>query len=348
MGTAVERRGNGAGLVSRRRRRVELPGRAARRAGDRHHRAGDDRELGDPDQTLRSVTTVFAAQVQAGPGGDRRDGAAARPLDVAAHDGARTPGGTSRSHDGRRVRRSAHRLRVHLMRAAGRPPPHDCQSFRDPLPPEFENHVHMNFWDYIEGKPASGHPPWEPYVPTSSERSAWYRFDEPPMLDDGRLDPLAIVTLCDTMPGAVGERMGRRDHHWLPPSCDLTVHLLGDAHRVGARGEPGRLRGRRLRLDRDGDLGRGTASTSSRTRRSRCSSCSRNGLPPPDQRAAHRVVRARCGRSLRRPTSLLRPRRTSRFTRRRTRHASPRFTLLPATGEREEEQAGWSSCAASR
>ena len=31
------------------------------------------------------------------------------------------------------------------------------------------------------------------------------------MLDDGRLDPLAILTLCDTMPGAVGERMGRRD-----------------------------------------------------------------------------------------------------------------------------------------
>ena len=49
------------------------------------------------------------------------------------------------------------------------------------------------------------------------------------MLDDGRLDPLAILTMCDTMPGAVGERMGR-DHHWLPPSCDLTVHMLGDAH----------------------------------------------------------------------------------------------------------------------
>ena len=49
------------------------------------------------------------------------------------------------------------------------------------------------------------------------------------MLDDGRLDPLAVVTMCDTMPGAVSERIGRRTQMYLPPSCDLTVHLLGDA-----------------------------------------------------------------------------------------------------------------------
>ena len=49
------------------------------------------------------------------------------------------------------------------------------------------------------------------------------------MLDDGRLDPLAVVTMCDTMPGAVNERLGRRDLMFIPPSCDLTVHLLGDA-----------------------------------------------------------------------------------------------------------------------
>ena len=49
------------------------------------------------------------------------------------------------------------------------------------------------------------------------------------MLDDGRLDPLALVTMCDTMPGAVSERMGRRNQMYMPPSCDLTVHLLDDA-----------------------------------------------------------------------------------------------------------------------
>jgi len=49
------------------------------------------------------------------------------------------------------------------------------------------------------------------------------------MLDDGRLDPLALVTMCDTMPGAVSERTGRRNVMYLPPSCDFTVHLLDDA-----------------------------------------------------------------------------------------------------------------------
>jgi hypothetical protein len=74
-----------------------------------------------------------------------------------------------------------------------------------------------------------GHAPWEDVVRTASDCAVWHRFDEPPMLDDGRIDPLALVTLCDTMPGSIGERMGRNDAHWLPPSCDLTVHLLGDA-----------------------------------------------------------------------------------------------------------------------
>ena len=40
---------------------------------------------------------------------------------------------------------------------------------------------------------------------------------------------LAIVTLCDTMPGAVGERLGPQPEAWLPPSADFTVHVLDDA-----------------------------------------------------------------------------------------------------------------------
>ena len=55
----------------------------------------------------------------------------------------------------------------------------------------------------------------------------WYRFDDPPILEDGTFDPFALVTLCDTQPGAVGERMGRNVPMWIPPSVDLTVHLFG-------------------------------------------------------------------------------------------------------------------------
>jgi hypothetical protein len=56
----------------------------------------------------------------------------------------------------------------------------------------------------------------------------WYRFDEPPWLDDGRLDPLALIVLADTMPGAVGEKIGYEERRWFAPSVDLTVHLLAD------------------------------------------------------------------------------------------------------------------------
>ena len=56
----------------------------------------------------------------------------------------------------------------------------------------------------------------------------WYRFDDPPMLDDGTMDPLAVVVLADTMPGAVGEKIGPQEAAWFAPSVDLTVHLLDD------------------------------------------------------------------------------------------------------------------------
>ena len=187
-------------------------------------------ELAEPDQVLRSVTTVFAAQVLPGPVEIDvtvlRRGRSISQLSATA----RTPGARA-GHTTLAVFGAA---RDGFEFTDAEPPdvapPHECPSFRDPPPPGWEQHTHMNFWDYLEGWPASGHPPWEHYVPSTSERSAWYRWDEPPMLDDGRLDPLAIVTMCDTMPGSVNERLGWRDQHFIPPSCDLTVHLLADAH----------------------------------------------------------------------------------------------------------------------
>ena len=106
-------------------------------------------------------------------------------------------------------------------------PPSEQPSFRDPPPEGVDTFPPMRFWDeVIEGRAGIGHPPWEDYVPDRAVRAAWYRFDEPPSLDDGTIDPLSLVVMADTMPGAVGEKVGNDDRDWWAPSADLTVHLL--------------------------------------------------------------------------------------------------------------------------
>jgi hypothetical protein len=109
------------------------------------------------------------------------------------------------------------------------PPPEQCPSFRDPLPEGVVGFPPASFWERLESRPAVGHAPWDQWEPTSSERVHCYRFDDPPVTEAGDWDPFALVALCDTMPGAVGERMGPGLPRWFGPSADLTVHILGNA-----------------------------------------------------------------------------------------------------------------------
>jgi acyl-CoA thioesterase len=179
-----------------------------------------------PDQVLRSVSNVFAAQVPAGPVEvDVRVLRRGRSMSQAT--------ATVRSRDA-----DAGHTAIAVFGAPRPgfeftdlappdvPAPEDCPSFRDPPPEDFVGRPPFNFWEHVEGRPALGHAPWDDYVPSTSERASWLRFDEPPIADDGTLDPLALVTLCDTMPGSVSERMGPGLPMWYPPSADLTVHVL--------------------------------------------------------------------------------------------------------------------------
>ena len=187
-------------------------------------------ELGSDEQRPRTLHTTFAAQVTHGP----------LEIDVEV-----LRAGRSMSQVRAEVRNPGSR-RGHLttcafgasregfsftdLRPPGTiPPPADCPSYRDPLPPEAPAFEPMPFWEQlVEGRPVLGHAPWEDYVPDRAERATWYRFDEPPFLDDGRLDPLALVVLADTMPGAAGEKVGQTGREWFAPSVDLTLHLLDD------------------------------------------------------------------------------------------------------------------------
>lgn len=195
-------------------------------------------ELDDPDQHLRSLTTVFAAQVPAGPVvvdttvlRRGRTMSQATATVRAAGAGGADAGHTSVAVFGRE--RGGFEFTDLAMPDVPRPA--DCPSFRDPPPPgtdvgDFADRPPFPFWEHtVEGRAALGHAPWDDYMPDSSECAYWYRFDEPPVQADGTLDPLAIVTLSDLMPSSVGERMGPGQPQWYPPSADLTVHLLGHA-----------------------------------------------------------------------------------------------------------------------
>lgn len=188
-------------------------------------------ELDDPTQTLRTLHTTFAAQVAAGPvevdvevlrrgrsmshlrGEIRNPGAARGHLTTAIF------GGPRKGFDF-----------VDLAVPDGVPHPDDCPSFRDPPPPDAgPRFPPLPMWDErVEGRAAIGTPPWEDAVRTSSLRCAWYRYDDPPVGADGTTDPLAAVVVADTMPGAVGERVGPSDEMWFSPSVDLTFHRTGE------------------------------------------------------------------------------------------------------------------------
>lgn len=189
-----------------------------------------EHELGAPDQTLRTMHTVFVGQVGHGT------------LDIQVDVLRR---GRSMSHLRAEVRNpgaaSGHvTTAVFGARRDGfeftelRPPqvpgPDECPSFRDPPPPGVQQFPPNPFWQTrVEGRAAAGTAPWEPVAERTAEQAIWYRFDDTPWIDGGaRLDPYAAVVLADTMPGAIGQKLGPTDRPWFGPSVDLTVHLCAD------------------------------------------------------------------------------------------------------------------------
>jgi acyl-CoA thioesterase len=185
-------------------------------------------ELDNPAERLRTLHTTFVAQVADGP--VEVDVEVLRRGRSMSHLRAEVRNeGAPRGHVTTAVFGTSRRGFdfTDLAPPAEVPHPDDCPSFRDPPPPGFElAFAPMRFWtERVEGRPVLGHAPWEQYEPTSSHRAAWHRFDEAPFLDDGTIDPLSLVVLVDTMPGAVGEMVGERGS-WFAPSIDLTVHIL--------------------------------------------------------------------------------------------------------------------------
>ena len=190
--------------------------------------------LGDTPMVLRSVSCVFAEPVESGAA--EIDVTVLRQGRSVAQVSAtmRTPG----RHAGLTAIGVFGSSRPGFEFTDVTPPefpdPHSLPRFRDGIPEEIdwqEDFGPFPIWQHhIEGRPVVGHPPWENYVPSTSERQNLQRFDETPRLSDGSIDPLALVCLCDMMPGSVAERLGQPiTHDWYGPSADLTVHITGVA-----------------------------------------------------------------------------------------------------------------------
>jgi acyl-CoA thioesterase len=190
-------------------------------------------EVADGSHSLRSISVVFAAPVASGEievdVDVLRRGRSMSQCTATVHNPGSTVGTTAIAVFG------APRRGFDFTDVAPPPdvpPPLDCPSFGDPPPPEVDFEWKGEpppFWENVEGRPALGHPPWEEYDPQSSLRAYWYRFTEPPRSDDGTWDRLAVLAMCDTMPGSVGERVGGSDDSWWAPSADFTAHVFGDA-----------------------------------------------------------------------------------------------------------------------
>lgn len=85
------------------------------------------------------------------------------------------------------------------------------------------------FFRNFDVRLALGQPWWETDWPPGPARVArWFRYLVPPRLPDGRLDPLALPPVVDTMPNALWQKLGPDRPTFLAPSLDLTVHFLED------------------------------------------------------------------------------------------------------------------------
>ncbi|MBX7161633.1 MAG: thioesterase family protein [Acidimicrobiia bacterium] len=106
---------------------------------------------------------------------------------------------------------------VTMPDAAPPEPPRRADRF---VPPFIHN------YDIVHG---GGPPIWdaEHWPPGEAWYARWFRHRVPQFLDDGRLDPLVVPPIADTMVPAVAAAIGS-DRDFYAPSLDLTVHFLGD------------------------------------------------------------------------------------------------------------------------
>ena len=192
-----------------------------------------ERALGDPDQTLRTLTAMFAGVVRAGLVEVQVDvlrrGRSMSQLTATVRNEGQAAGLTAIAAFGA-PRRGFEFTELVMPDVAG---PEELRGFRDPIPEGVDFQFDDDPWPFwervLECRPAIGRPPWEPFEPGPAEVANWYRLDHPPLADSGALDVTGLVVMADTMPGPVGRKLGPQEDDWFAPSVDFTFHALAPA-----------------------------------------------------------------------------------------------------------------------
>lgn len=181
-------------------------------------------EIGAPAQRPVSATAIFCTSVPAGPLAIevtilRRGSAATQARAALSAAGGPTPG-----------------LEVVATWARERPGP-DLGLQRMPAVPRPEELPVADRSDWLpfprnfDIRRALGRrgAEWSPGLDRSA---SWYRYLAPQTLPDGRLDPLCLPPLIDTMPAALYQMGGPAMAGLVTPSLDLTVHWVEDTARA--------------------------------------------------------------------------------------------------------------------
>ena len=189
--------------------------------------------LGDGSQRLRSLTVVFAGQVATGDVEIDvtvlRRGRSMSQLTATVRNPGSEAGLTALAVFGA----SRDGFEFFDIAPPDVPGPDGLRSSRDPAPPGIDfvfNRAPMPFWEEIlESRPAIGRAPWESFEDGPAEVVEWYRFDDPPLDRNGALDWVGPIVMCDSMPGAVGQKIRPDGRMWFGPSADYTVQLFRPA-----------------------------------------------------------------------------------------------------------------------
>jgi acyl-CoA thioesterase len=185
-------------------------------------------ELAQPHQRLRGFATMFVSTVESGNievKVDRlRIGKRMSHLRADARDaGATDPGHITTAAFGES--REGFDFSYSSAPAVGLPedypgpadPPPGAPVFRAPFFEQVDVRRVRMFHSFESG--------WEG---GRAEAIRWIRYRVAPRLADGRIDPLSLVALADTMPPAIGQYLGPGFPFFHAPSVDLTMRFFAD------------------------------------------------------------------------------------------------------------------------